>query len=230
MDGDGMLGNKEEYSRYYGDFRGVDFSNDHTQVHDQRFAYAVNMYRDYQSGQGKCIETIPGFRRRVNGLSSNNIWGIHQIKICNGDSFETKVLIHVGDRLYRWDYQPGYGGPGVVQSFCVQLGEPENTWEDGVHEFCVAVAAFPGRTFQLSKEQVLKSNGERIYNCEYTYENGVLLNGELRDDVLMVTIESSELASGQWVRVEVFPHYLSWQENILLLQKKSVSLKKYYLP
>ena len=53
-----------EYTRYYGDFRGVDFSSDHTNVHDQRFAYAINMYKDYRAGEGNAVETIPGYRRR----------------------------------------------------------------------------------------------------------------------------------------------------------------------
>ena len=42
-----------EYSRHYGNFKGVDFSNDHTQVHASRLAYLVNMYKDYKTGQGE---------------------------------------------------------------------------------------------------------------------------------------------------------------------------------
>ena len=37
------LGNEKEYGRYYGSFRGVDFSSDHTQVDEHRFAYLENM-------------------------------------------------------------------------------------------------------------------------------------------------------------------------------------------
>lgn len=46
---------RETYNRYYGDFRGVDFSSDHTQVDEHRLAYAVNMFRDYQSSQGQAL-------------------------------------------------------------------------------------------------------------------------------------------------------------------------------
>ena len=53
-----------EYNRYYGNFRGVDFSNDHTQVNPSRLAYAVNMYKDYRSKQGVTLETVAGFRKR----------------------------------------------------------------------------------------------------------------------------------------------------------------------
>ena len=54
-----------EYSRHYGNFKGVDFSNDHTQVHASRLAYLVNMYKDYKSGQGEALETMAGYRRRA---------------------------------------------------------------------------------------------------------------------------------------------------------------------
>ena len=37
-----LLKSRDIYNRYYGDFRGVDFSSDHTQVAEQRLAYAVN--------------------------------------------------------------------------------------------------------------------------------------------------------------------------------------------
>ena len=57
-----LISNRDVYNKYYGDFRGVDFSSDHTQVIEQRLAYSVNMYKDYLSGQGGAIETIPGFR------------------------------------------------------------------------------------------------------------------------------------------------------------------------
>ena len=72
-----LLGNRDVYNRYYGDFRGVDFSSDHTQVAESRLAYAVNMFKDYQSGQGKALETIPGFRRRVVLPEQEKIYAIH---------------------------------------------------------------------------------------------------------------------------------------------------------
>lgn len=81
-----------EYTRYYGDFRGVDFSSEQTEVHDQRFAYAVNMYRDYRNSEGNVIETFPGFRRVIEDSSGRKINGIHFWK----DHF----FIHIGTQLY----------------------------------------------------------------------------------------------------------------------------------
>lgn len=97
-----LLKTRDEYSAYYGDFRGVDFSSDHTQVHNTRFAYAVNMYKDYQSSQGHAIETVPGFRRRVETPNGAEIYGIHSM-LYNGTM---RVLIHAGNNLYHWHNYP----------------------------------------------------------------------------------------------------------------------------
>lgn len=86
-----LLQQRGEYARYFDRLRGVDFSSDHNDVEDSRFAYLVNMYRDYQSGQGGAVETIPGFRALRGGFSQFN--GIH---IGNGD-----VFFHLGTGLYR---------------------------------------------------------------------------------------------------------------------------------
>ena len=73
-----LIKSRDEYTRYYGDFRGVDFSSDHTQVHPQRLAYLVNMYKDYRSGEGSSLETIPGFRRAAYFKDIRKINGIHE--------------------------------------------------------------------------------------------------------------------------------------------------------
>ena len=106
-----LLQTRDTYNRYYGDFRGVDFSSDHSQVIDQRLAYSVNMYKDYQSGQGQAIETIPGFRRRISkalggeidGVLGEKINGLHFTKLRDGvGQMHDVVLIHAGESLYHW--------------------------------------------------------------------------------------------------------------------------------
>lgn len=98
---------KAEYSRYYGDFRGVDFSTDHTLVNPSRFPYLVNMYKDYAAGGGQGIETIPGFRRRFEAPNKGKIHGIHSYKLNDPDGTEKRhVLVHAGDRLYNWGTYP----------------------------------------------------------------------------------------------------------------------------
>ena len=113
-----------EYNRYYGNFRGVDFSNDHTQVNPSRLAYAVNMYKDYRSKQGVALETVAGFRKRCNfgktpqiaangvatGVFVNNVgkevYGIIYFQYKSGDTVKTSVLVHVGQILWLWRNYP----------------------------------------------------------------------------------------------------------------------------
>ena len=115
-----LLTSRDMYNQYYGAFRGVDFSSDHTQVDPSRFAYLVNMYRDYQSKQGDAIETIPGFRRRFLDLNRNTIYGIHTAIF--GE--KRHVLVHSGDKLYLWKDYPDLVNVPETKSF--DLGEKEN--------------------------------------------------------------------------------------------------------
>ncbi len=106
----GQLKEKSSYNRYYGDFKGVDFSSDHSQVHEQRLAYSVNMFRDYQSGQGQALETICGFRQRAffpdeNG-KENAIYGIYSYKFTDGTEQKTRIVVHAGTSLYLWHNYP----------------------------------------------------------------------------------------------------------------------------
>ncbi len=104
-----LLGSRDTFNRYYGDFRGVDFSSDHTQVLPQRFAYAVNMYKDYGTGQGRAVETIPGFRKRFQPPEGvkGEVYGIHHFaaKDSNGNT-RTHILLHIGAMLFKWDNYP----------------------------------------------------------------------------------------------------------------------------
>ena len=102
-----LLTSRDVYNAYYGDFRGVDFSSDHTQVHKQRLAYAVNMFKDYQSGQGQALETIAGFRRRLELPEAPVVHGIHRFQHRGeGGTILTKVLVHAGEKLYLWHNYP----------------------------------------------------------------------------------------------------------------------------
>lgn len=60
------------------------------------FAYVENMYRDYASGDGAAVESVPGFRRLAS--LSGNPNGIYSIP----EDGRTLILAHVGERLYRF--------------------------------------------------------------------------------------------------------------------------------
>ena len=125
-----MLKGKSEYSRYYGDFRGVDFSSDHTLVNDSRFPYLVNMYKDYAAGGGQGIETIPGFRRRFVAPTGAKINGIHSYKDKSG---KRHVLVHAGKSLYRWDAYPNDAGvTGDVSATVTEYDEYSASADESV--------------------------------------------------------------------------------------------------
>lgn len=175
-----LLQSRDTYNRYYGDFRGVDFSSDHTQVIEQRLAYAVNMYKDYQSGQGKALETIPGFRRRVVLPEQSEIYGIHnyQHKDDNGKILN-KILIHSGNKLYLWDNYPRTAG--VVLKTSVVLPEPQET--SGIQKFVVEL-----EENVAAVTEVTRYNGENItLNVSYNASEHKLTiqHSKLRaDDIL----------------------------------------------
>ena len=52
----------KEYSVIYDNFKGVDFSENGSHISKDRFAYAENMYRDYDVGGANTVESIPGYR------------------------------------------------------------------------------------------------------------------------------------------------------------------------
>lgn len=90
------------YAKCYDALRGVDFSSDHTQVNEHRFAYLCNMYKDYKSAQGNGVETVPGYRKIANLIGQARINGIHERKyIVNGEE-RTDVYIHAGTNLEHW--------------------------------------------------------------------------------------------------------------------------------
>lgn len=79
-----------EKSRVYGNFRGVDFTSDPSQVSPYRFSHCVNMWKDYESQNGIAVETFPGYRRLA--TASGNMNGIHK--------FGDKIYCHIGKILY----------------------------------------------------------------------------------------------------------------------------------
>lgn len=97
------ISNVKEYKRYFGDFRGVDFASDQTQVSEKRFARAVNVYKDYQTSNGHGIETIPGFRRRVQAPNKGKVYGIHTFNLQADISEKRKTFVHAGTELYLWE-------------------------------------------------------------------------------------------------------------------------------
>lgn len=72
--GKNLASSRSEYNAYYDNMRGVDFTTDHSRVSNNRFAYLVNMFKNYRS-EGESIETIPGYGKipiTVTNLETKN--------------------------------------------------------------------------------------------------------------------------------------------------------------
>ncbi len=180
-----LLTENNTYNRYYGDFRGVDFSNDHTQIDERRFAYLVNMFKDYQTGQGTAVETIPGFRRRVNLPKKAEVFGIHRMRFRNSGEDEAKILIHAGNRLYLWKNYPL--SLGVVHT--VSCNAPEG------------VQVFTQNTKLKTYTFLLDATVSRVTDVRTRDNESLLANAEYQAGTHTLTITSSVLAAGDALTV-----------------------------
>ena len=195
-----ILTNRSVYNAYYGDFRGVDFSSDHTQIHKQRLAYAVNMFRDYQSGQGQALETIVGFRRRLVLPDEQAIYGIHRLEHKNEDGdILTKILVHAGEKLYHWHNYPK--SINVVMKETITLDTKIDYGDTSCFEYSLdekivkGVAKFDGTEVEYSVE-----NNKLILPGSAVAENDVLqlsfMEGEITvDDALFNDMNARKSAS-----------------------------------
>lgn len=87
------MSSRTQYSRYLGDFRGVDFSSSPAMVAQNRFSYLKNMWKDYESGQGQAIETMPGYRVVLSALAGKGrIHSIHE--------YRDSLMVKCGTSLY----------------------------------------------------------------------------------------------------------------------------------
>lgn len=92
------IGQSTEYSITYRNMQGVDFSMGPSGSGERRYAYLENMYRDYESGDGSLIESVPGFRKLLS--LGGRIHGIYAHK---NDSGEDMAIVHAGDSLYAFN-------------------------------------------------------------------------------------------------------------------------------
>lgn len=88
---------RTRYKQSYSDFVGVDLSSDPSEVSRNRLAYAVNMWRDYESSRRGCIETFPGYRAAAK--IGKRIYGIYNYRFKNGMDY---LIVHAGRDLYAF--------------------------------------------------------------------------------------------------------------------------------
>ena len=88
-----------EYTVFYKNMRGVDFTSESNSPSSKRFSYLENMYRDYEGDGGEIIESIPGFRRIAKTLGEKPVHSIFSQKSDTGEDF---IVVHAGDSLFRF--------------------------------------------------------------------------------------------------------------------------------
>lgn len=195
-----------EYSRYYGGFRGVDFSNDHTQVNQSRLAYLVNMYKDYKSGQGEALETIAGYRRRADfsksitvndsGIATaadetanKEIYGIFNFKCKVGGNIVERVVVHSGTKLYLWHNYPN--SVNVKATASVTVPEATNSTTVGqttIHEYSL----------------VLPFACEAIINLKTQSGDSIITGAKYVKDTNTLSFTSSTVAENDVLELEYY--------------------------
>ena len=94
-----------------GGFPGVDFSGMPGSVGPSHFADACNVWRDYDNGQGVCVETIPGFRAlmRARGgpdpdhLTDLAVHGVYEYRLARHPYYSEGAGNYL---LVRGDFRP----------------------------------------------------------------------------------------------------------------------------
>lgn len=90
--------------RIYSNLAGVDFTNDPSKVKLNRSPDCVNMWKNYSSTQGQCVETRPGIKV-LESFNSKIIHGMHVFDVNNNK----KMVVHTGTCLYIWSNFPSTG-------------------------------------------------------------------------------------------------------------------------
>ncbi len=149
---------------------GVDFSADPSLIDPSRFAYIENMYRDWESGTGQGIETVPGYRRIATWAHA--IRGLFPLR-CGG---EERLVVHAGPSLYSFPLAER-DSLGTLAPIPRRLagGEEAAPLADAVSQ------AFreAGRLYLLDGEHYAVTDGETLsYVRDEAYLPTVWLDGE----------------------------------------------------
>lgn len=127
-----LVSSKSEYSRYYPEFRGVDFSTNPTDIETYRLADAVNVWRDPETEYGGACETFPGFRR-LNAFEGR-INGVFSYRTLNDEIY---VCVHAGNALhvFRHDKRDELDNKDNIKTY-TGLADSRSTafvWQNRLH-------------------------------------------------------------------------------------------------
>lgn len=154
--------------RQYINFAGVDFTNDASVVSLSRSPDAVNVYKNYSSTQGNCIETRPGYKYLA--CFGDKINGMFFIS-------SSSVLVHSGTNLILWDNFPSApNNPTTLKS-------DMNNAKSSFFIFNEKIYINDGANFLVYDKNVLKNVCDIAYIPTTSIARSPSGGGEILDDV-----------------------------------------------
>ncbi len=180
-----------QYTRYYGDFAGVDLSSSPSNAKQNRFADMQNMYRDYYGSDGSLCETVPGFRRLFsfsNSTERRKINALLQFSPYWDD--KEYIAVHAGKRLFLYpiDCKDSEDMPELSPQKLYKNGKAEEyaELEDGrsvLFEKDGTLYILDGKSYFYLDEHGLRNISDgvyipTIYSDGNPYEQKNMLTGE----------------------------------------------------
>ncbi|MDY3845791.1 MAG: leucine-rich repeat domain-containing protein [Eubacteriales bacterium] len=199
------MASQKKYLRQLSSFRGIDSSSDPSKISDNRVCHAENMYRDYESGQGLSLETVPGFRKLCN--LQGKIYGIFRYRSVSDGEGVDYIIVHAGSSLFRF---PLSSKDSVSQSNLspIATGIAERYSDaflfddcfyllDGSNYFCMTPDGSVNKIGEDARVYVptLTSNGEK-------YEQRNLLSNKIKDRYDITSAEN-ECIGRDWLNFEI---------------------------
>lgn len=150
------------YTKKYGTFRGVDFSQSETMVDDSRSPYAVNVISDTGGFPEKRLgwRTLKTLDGRINGIYHYKGIVTQEAETEGEEDTETLVecfIIHAGAKIYSWSGS--------------EEDEPTELLS-GINDARSMGRCFKNALFILTGEELLEYNGRacaRVYDGETSY-------------------------------------------------------------
>lgn len=167
-----MSGSGDLITRNYTDLRGVDFSNDEGVVSLQRSPDAKNVWKDYKTTQGNCIETRPGYKEIIDFKEKINSFFIFK---------ESLALVHAGEKLYLWNEFPSNQENAEI------LKDNMNNIKSVMYLFKDSLYINDGKNYLKFDGETLKNVSNEAYVPTTSIGRKPTGGGQLNEDVNLLT-------------------------------------------
>ncbi len=164
------------YTKTYQDMGGVDFSGDPSEISPKSFSYLENMYRDYGTGKGTGLETVPGHRALA--TLPGCVYAIHP-----HPRSKERFLIHADGGLYPYNTAER---DGVMPLLPLPGSELLRGARSGA-------TLFDGRLYLLDGKSFTSTDGEGLSPvADSAYRPTVYSDGEPFEEPSLLTHGANE--------------------------------------